>query len=142
MEPYAGLGQAMHKGQVQATEKNLALLSNAWRLAQEHQRSVQSLEQAAQRAPDGKLYAQLAQLYLMDEQFLQAEKASREALNKGSLDKPGQVYNALAIALFKQNKTKAAQQIFTQAKQYPSAQKMALLWEKQLKQSQAISQYQ
>jgi tetratricopeptide (TPR) repeat protein len=112
------------------TEKNLQLLADAWRMAKEIKPSIEALELAAKKATHGNLYAQLAQLYLQDEQYKQAESAAKQAIEKGSLKQIGQLYNTLGIALFKQQRYASAKQAFTKAKQDPEAKKTALQWVK------------
>ncbi len=124
------LQKGLDSKQITSSEKNLQLLANAWRMAKEIKHSIETLELAAKQATHGNLYAQLAQLYLIDEQFTLAEAAAKQAIDKGRLKQVGQVYNTLGIALFKQQKYASARQAFTQAKQDPDALKTALKWVK------------
>lgn len=124
------LQKGLDAKQINPNEKNLQLLANAWRMAKEIKRSIHALELAAKQATHGNLYAQLAQLYLFDQQYAQAETAANRAIENGDLKQTGQVYNTLGIALFKQQKYASAKQAFTQAKQDPAAKKTALQWVK------------
>jgi tetratricopeptide (TPR) repeat protein len=124
------LQKGLDSKQITSSEKNLQLLANAWRMAKEIKHSIETLELAAKQATHGNLYAQLAQLYLIDEQFTLAEAAAKQAIDKGGLKQVGQVYNTLGIALFKQQKYASARQAFTQAKLDPDALKTALKWVK------------
>jgi tetratricopeptide (TPR) repeat protein len=127
------LQQAMDAKRVAVTEKNLELLASAWRMAKEIKRSINTLQQAAELSSDGRVYAQLAQLYLVDEQYDKAETAAQQALDKGVRKQVGKMYTTLGIALLKQEKMRQAKQAFEKAKQDPDARKLAVQWEAQLK---------
>jgi tetratricopeptide (TPR) repeat protein len=124
------LQKGLDSKRIAFSEKNLVLLASAWRMAKEIKRSIEVLELAAKQATHGNLYAELGQLYLLDEQYAQAEAAVKQAIKKGRLKKIGQVYNTLGMALFKQHKYVSSRQAFTQAKQDPEARKIALQWVK------------
>ncbi len=124
------LQKGLDSKQITSSEKNLQLLANAWRMAKEIKHSIETLELAAKQATHGNLYAELAQLYLFDEQYALAEAAAKQAIEKGGLKQIGQVYNTLGISLFKQQKYVPAKQAFTQAKQDPNVIKTALQWVK------------
>lgn len=121
---------------IKATEKNQILLASAWHLAREIDRAILTTEQAAVKSNAGNLYAELGQLFLSARQYDKAISACQSAINIGQLQKPGQTYNTLGIALFKQNYFSQATAAFKKAKGYPKAIKVALLWEKHIKQMQ------
>jgi tetratricopeptide (TPR) repeat protein len=129
------LQQALEQEKIDSNEQNLRLLAGAWRQAKEIERSIDVLESAAARVEHGRIFAELAQLYLVEQQFEKAVSVSRQALEKGSLKKPGQAYNSLGIALFKLQRLNAAERAFAEAKQHPGAIKVALQWERHLQQA-------
>jgi hypothetical protein len=128
------LQQAFERDKLPRSEKNLRLLANAWRMAKEIGHSINALEQAAANADHGNIYAELAQLYLIDQQYQKAVNASRNALEKGELKTPGRVYTTLAVAQLKQQRFDQADQALAKARVYPSQLKLVSLWERHLKQ--------
>lgn len=130
---------ALDNKQLQPSEKHLRLLASAWRMAKETGYSIATLEQAAVQADHGNVFAELAQLYLIDQQYQKAADASQSAFEKGGVKSPGRLYTTLAIAQLKQQKFKQADQALVKARQYPSQLRMVALWERHLKELRQLS---
>ncbi|MBL1293942.1 MAG: hypothetical protein COB61_008725, partial [Thiotrichales bacterium] len=60
---------------VQANERNLRLLSQAWYQAREDKKAIPPMQRAAEQSEKGELYIRLAQSYLNIEQWSEAVKA-------------------------------------------------------------------
>ena len=70
---------------VKDTEKNLKLLADAWRMAQEIDRAIPVLEQAAKLSKDGQTFIILGSLYLSVDKLEQAVDSFKNGLEKGKL---------------------------------------------------------
>ena len=87
---------------VKDTEKNLRLLADAWRMAQEINEAIPVLERAAKLAKDGEPYVLLGNLYLSEDRIDDAVTAIKLGLKKGKIEgkKLSQVYLTLGQAYF------------------------------------------
>ena len=68
---------------VRNTEKNLKLLADSWRMAQEIDKAIPVLEQAAKISKDGKAYVLLGNLYLSEDKIDLAVSAIKQGMKKG-----------------------------------------------------------
>ena len=85
---------------VKSTEKNLKVLADAWRMAQEIDKAIPVLEKAAAMSKDGKSYVLLGNLYLSEDKVNEAVAAIKKGLEKGKITKLSQVYLTLGQAYF------------------------------------------
>jgi len=85
---------------VKDTEKNLKLLADAWRIAQETEKAIPVLEKAAQLSKEGETYILLGNLYLVEDKLESAIKAIDAGIKKGSLKNPSQARLVLGQAYF------------------------------------------
>jgi tetratricopeptide (TPR) repeat protein len=85
---------------VKDTEKNLKLLADAWRLAQETDKAIPVLEKAAKISEDGETFILLGNLYLVEDKLDDAVRAINEGIKKGKLKKPSQARLVLGQAYF------------------------------------------
>ena len=69
---------------IERTSKNLDLLGTAWRSAQETEKALPVMEEAASLSDEGRIYARLAQIYLDNYQYQNAVRAARSALQKNA----------------------------------------------------------
>ncbi len=83
---------------IERTSKNLEVLSSAWRLAQEVDKSIPVLAEAAQKSDGGDLYARLAGLYLDNDKYKKALETADKALDKGKIKRPDQLYIVVGMA--------------------------------------------
>lgn len=72
---------------VRDNEKNLKLLADSWRMAQEVEKAIPVLEKAAKLSKDGKSYVLLGNLYLSEDKLEQAVDSIKKGLKKGKIDK-------------------------------------------------------
>lgn len=72
---------------IERTAKNLRSLGQAWQLAQEVEKAIPVLEEAAKLSDDGKIYERLAHLYLESDKYQQCVSSANGALQKGGLRK-------------------------------------------------------
>ncbi|OUS14100.1 hypothetical protein A9Q89_01135 [Gammaproteobacteria bacterium 53_120_T64] len=85
------LETAITKKQVQENAKHLELLGQAWQQAGEGEKARPALEKAVALSGQGKIYAQLAGVYLDIGDDAKAVAAAKNALSKGQLKRPGAV---------------------------------------------------
>jgi tetratricopeptide (TPR) repeat protein len=83
---------------IEADSKNLEILANALRMAQDVKESIPVMAQAADKSEDGDLYSQLAAIYLDAEQNQKAVDAAEAALERGDVRRPGNLYLVKGMA--------------------------------------------
>lgn len=97
---------------VRDNEKNLKLLADSWRMAQEVEKAIPVLEKAAKLSKDGKSYVLLGNLYLSEDKLEQAVDSIKKGLKKGKIDKISQVHLTLGQAYFELQKFDDAKKEF------------------------------
>ena len=97
---------------VKDTEKNLKLLADAWRMAQEIDKAIPVLEKAANMSKDGESFVLLGNLYLSEDRVEKAVEAINKGLKKGKVKKLSQVYLTLGQAYFELEKFEEAKKNF------------------------------
>jgi tetratricopeptide (TPR) repeat protein len=97
---------------VRDTEKNLKLLADSWRMAQEIDKAIPILEKAAKLSKDGKSYVLLGNLYLSEDKLDEAVDSIKKGLKKGKVDKLSQVHLTLGQAYFELQKFEDAKKQF------------------------------
>jgi tetratricopeptide (TPR) repeat protein len=100
---------------IKETEKNLKLLADSWRMAQEVDKAIPVLEKAAQMSKDGKSYVLLGNLYLSEDRLELAVESIKKGLKKGKIDKISQVHLTLGQAYFELQKFDDAKKEFRTA---------------------------
>ena len=85
---------------VKDTEKNLKLLADSWRMAQEIDKAIPVLEKAAKISKDGQSYVLLGNLYLSEDKVTEAVDSIKKGLDKGKVKNLSQVYLTLGQAYF------------------------------------------
>ena len=85
---------------VKDTEKNLKLLADSWRMAQEVDKAIPILEKSAKMSKDGESYVILGNLYLSEDRVNEAVDAIKKGLEKGKIKNMSQVYLTLGQAYF------------------------------------------
>lgn len=136
--PFRGaklLSSEMDAGNVERDLSNLELLAQLWAAAREQDEAIAILTEAAPKREDGRLYYQLGQSYLADENYGLAVQNLRAALNRGGLDRR-EVGNArvlIGTALFQQDSDsadarQAARREFARAQGVPGSARTANSW--------------
>ena len=122
------LDTAINQGRVAATAKHLELLGQAWQQAGEGNKARPVLEKAAALSGQGKIYAQLAGVYLDIGDNESAVAAAQNALSKGKLARPGAVQLILGNAQLNLHCYKQAVKAFEQAGKYKAVASNAEQW--------------
>jgi len=106
------------------------MLANSWLLAREFDRALKPLQTGAEISDKGNLFARLGQLYLEREQWADAAKALKSAIEKGGLTDEGTTHLLLAIAYYQQDQFNSATQHLRIARQSKNemVQKSAGQW--------------
>ena len=97
---------------IKDTEKNLKLLADAWRMAQEIDKAIPVLEKAAKMSKTGESYVLLGNLYLSEDRLDQAADAILKGLEKGKIKKLSPVYLTLGQVYFELQKFDDAKKNF------------------------------
>ena len=92
--------------------KNLKLLADSWRMAQEIDKAIPVLEKASKLSKDGKAYVLLGNLYLFEDKLDLAVVAIKEGLKKGGIKKISQVHLTLGQVYFELQKFDEAKKQF------------------------------
>lgn len=136
--PYRGaklLSSEMDAGNVERDLDNLELLAQLWAAAREQDEAIEILTEAAPKRSDGRLYYQLGQSYLADENWRLAIQNLRNAVNRGGLEprEVGNAYTLIGTALFQQDSDsresrQAAREEFVRAARYRTSRRTAESW--------------
>jgi len=113
---------------IEPTAKNLKLLADAHRLAQNHKDSLVEYEKAAQKSTDGELIIGLAGAYLVNDKFKDASKWGRDALKKGGIKRVDQANFIVAQAEFELKNYDEAIKFFKEAGKDARSTKAAKQW--------------
>jgi tetratricopeptide (TPR) repeat protein len=118
----------MKDGTVEANEKNYRLLSQAWTLAQEDDKAIPALQEAAKRSPDGELDVRLANAYLNIGEYGDCVDAARNGLKKGDLKDPDNAQISLGMCLYNLRRYGPAKEAFQSAARSEKSRKTANQW--------------
>ena len=100
---------------VKDTEKNLKLLADSWRMAQEIDKAIPVLEKAAKISEDGETYVLLGNLYLSEDKLKDAVDAIEKGIKKGKLKKIAQAHLTLGQAHYELQNFEEAKKQFRMA---------------------------
>jgi tetratricopeptide (TPR) repeat protein len=113
---------------VEPTAKNLKLLADSLRLAQNSKESLAEYEKAAEKSKDGDLIIGLAQAYLATDKFKEASKWGRQALKAGKLKRVDHANLTVAQAEFELKNFDEAVKFFKEAGKDARTSKVASQW--------------
>lgn len=122
------LDKAIKEKKVEATSKNLDLLGIAWRSAQELDKAIPVMEQAAAKSDKGDLWAQLCGVYLDNDQYKKAVESCAKGINKGSLKREDTAYLRKGMGHFYLEQYDEARKAFKQAAKDKRSKKFADDW--------------
>ncbi len=113
---------------VDANVRNLKMLSQAWYMAREDEKSIPPLVKAANMAQEGELYLRLGQAYMNLDMDKEASEAIQKALKLGKLKREDTAYIMLGMTLFNQNRLREARKAFAKAAEDKRSSKVARQW--------------
>jgi len=97
---------------VERSSKNLRALGQAWQLAQEIDKAIPVLEDAAKISDDGRIYDQLAYVYLEADRFSDCVRSADGALDKGGVRKKQSTYFVRGLCQYNGDKLDDARRSF------------------------------
>ncbi|MCB1688307.1 MAG: tetratricopeptide repeat protein [Halioglobus sp.] len=116
--PYKA-AKVMDKGlgnkSIDGKSKNWELTGNAWRQAQELDKAIPAMEEAAAKSDQGELYARLGNIYLDNDDFNKAITAINKGLSRGGVKRPDTARLVLGMAYFNTQQYDKAREAFTAA---------------------------
>lgn len=113
---------------IEGTSKNWELAGNAWRQAQEVDKSIPAMEKAAAKAETGELYTRLGNIYLDGAQYEKAISALRKGLARGGVKRPDSARLVLGMAHFNLEQYDKAREAFKAAGKDERSAKYARQW--------------
>jgi len=129
--PYKA-AKVMDKGledeSIEGKSKNWELTGNAWRQAQELEKSIPAMEKAAAKSDKGELYARLCNVYLDNDQYKQAIATCNKALSRGGVKRPDTTQLVLGMAYFNTRQYDKARKAFTAAARDERSEEYAEQW--------------
>ncbi|QIB67603.1 tetratricopeptide repeat protein [Kineobactrum salinum] len=129
--PYKA-GKVMDKGlksdTIEGTSRNYEILGNAWRQAQEIDRAIPAMEQAAAKSEDGELYARLGNIYLDGDEYKKAIDAITKGLQRGGVKRPDTARLVLGMAYFNDEQYAKAREAFNAAGRDERSAQYAKQW--------------
>ncbi len=97
---------------IERNDTTLLSLGQAWQLAQEVDKAIPVLEEAARLSDEGKISERLAQLYLDSDRYEQCIDAANAALRKGGLRQDQTMYVVRGMCQFNRDELAAARESF------------------------------
>ncbi len=122
------LDSEMEKGRVSRNAKNYRLLSQAWSLAQEDEKSIPALKEAARLSNEGELDLRLGNAYLNLGRYTECVSAVQAGLRKGGIKSPDNAQISLGMCLYNQQKYSAAIKSFREARKTRRSTRIANQW--------------
>lgn len=126
------MNRGLEEELIEATSKNYEIMGNAYRQAQEVAKAIPALEQAAEKAEDGELFARLGNVYLDGDQYDEAIVALEKALKRGGVRRPDNARLALGMAYFNAKQYDKARVAFREAGKDKRSETYARQWIKYL----------
>ena len=118
----------MKQGRIAKEAKNYRLLSQAWTLAAEDERSIPALQEAARLSSEGELNLRLGNAYLNLGQYGNCESAIREGLRKGKIKSPDNANISLGMCLYNQKKYRDSITAFREAGKTSRSSRISRQW--------------
>jgi tetratricopeptide (TPR) repeat protein len=122
------LDTEMEKGSIKRTTDHWLLLTDSLVLAQEPERAITALRQAAKLADKGSLYQRLGQMLYRLERWEEAVQAFDTALGSDRLDQPARVQLLLGVAAQHAGFHKRARSAFIKALDDDETREQAQAW--------------
>lgn len=122
------LETAMADGTVSRNARNYRLLSQAWSLSQEDERSIPALREAARLSDDGELDVRLGNAYLNLGQYEDCVTAVRAGLRKGDLRNASNAQISLGMCLYNLHEYSDARSAFQAAGRSESGRRISNQW--------------
>ncbi len=113
---------------IDPTSKNWEIMGNAYRQAQEVDKAIPAMEEAASRSDTGELYARLGNIYLDGDQNRKAITAINKGLQRGGVKRPDTARLVLGMAYFNVEEYDKARKAFQAAGRDERSEQYARQW--------------
>lgn len=113
---------------IEGTSRNYEILGNALRQAQEVDKAIPAMEQAAAKSEDGELYARLGNIYLDGDRNDEAITAINRGLQRGGVRRPDSARLVLGMAYFNTKQYDKAREAFQAAGRDERSAQYARQW--------------
>jgi len=118
----------MESGRVSRNAKNYRILSQAWMLAQEDERAIPALKEAARLSDEGELFLRLGNTHLNLGQYSECVASIQNGIRKGGIKSPDHAQISLGMCLYNQKKYQDAIAAFRKAGKTPRSVKVSRQW--------------
>ena len=122
------LDEKLKSGILEKNERNYRLLSQAWTLSQEDEKSIPALKAAAALANHGELDARLANAFLAVGEYASCVSSAKNSLRKGNLKSPDYTSISLGHCLYYQRKYSESKTAFRNAAKTPRSRRTSNQW--------------
>ena len=122
------MDKGLKDGSIEGKSKNWEIVGSAWRQAQEVEKSIPAMEQAAAKSDSGELYARLGNVYLDGDQYKKAITAINKGLARGGVKRPDNARLILGMAYFNTKQYEKAREAFQAAGRDERSAKYASQW--------------
>ncbi len=122
------LASEMESGRVKRNAKNYRLLSQAWQLAQEDEKSIPALKEAARLSDEGELDLRLGNAYLNLGRYGECIFSVQAGIRKGGIKSPDNAQISLGMCLYNQQKYRAAINAFREARKTRRSARISNQW--------------
>lgn len=113
---------------IDGNSKNWEVTGNAWRQAQELEKSIPAMETAAEKSDQGELFARLGNIYLDNEEYQKAATAINKGLSRGGIKRPDTARLVLGMAYFNLKEYDKARDAFAAAGKDSRSAEYAAQW--------------
>ncbi len=122
------MDKGLKDGSIEGKSKNWEIAGSAWRQAQELDKSIPAMEQAAAKSDTGELYARLGNIYLDGDEYKKAITAINKGLSRGGVKRPDTARLVLGMAYFNDKQYDKAREAFKAAGRDERSAKYAEQW--------------
>ncbi len=122
------LSSEMESGRVKRNAKNYRLLSQAWQLEQDDEKSIPALKEAARLSDEGELNLRLGNAYLNLGRYGECVSSVKAGLRKGGIKSPDNAQISLGMCLYNQQKYSASINAFREARKTRRSRKISNQW--------------
>lgn len=131
------LDRGLEAKQVEANEKNLEKLANAWFAAREYAKAEDAMGRAAKASDKGELWKQLGYIQLEREKYKDALDSFQRSEKKGGSKKPGEVEFMIGVTATQLKQWKLAENALRSAMTHEQYTKQATEWLNHMRNEQA-----
>jgi tetratricopeptide (TPR) repeat protein len=122
------MDKGLKDGTIDGKSKNWEIAGSAWRQAQEVDKAIPAMEEAAAKSDTGELYTRLGNIYLDGDQFKKAVNAINKGLSRGGVKRPDTARLVLGMAYFNLKEYDKARDAFKAASRDERSSKYAAQW--------------